>query len=212
MDQFLVSTPGSFSTKPPQWNEEYKNQFNRKFNRNIGSEAFSGIFRNAMFLQIDGVVRLCEKRFIHTWESAIDNVDFNHKFIPFESLETMLKADPQELPLATVSPLQKLQIILSWARGLLYDGPLDQEFIKKIHDLVSAHCPAKSGYRKDLLRFYVAFPDSYQLVVPASLYFDGCDVDKGKIIKLQNGISSYKNYTAFDVRSIIDLIIGIIDQ
>ena len=120
----------------------------------------------------------------------------------------MLQINPQ----ASISPIQKLRTILIWARGLLYEGKFDKEFIKRIHDLVRTHCPATSWgvCCEDLFKLSAEFPDSYQLVVPASLYSGKIDAKtKESILDLKAKYLPAK-YFGNDVRSIINQIAAIL--
>lgn len=115
-----------------------------------------------------------------------------------------------------IEATDKLKVILSWAGSFLYDGPLDQEIIKKIHSLVNLHVSGESCSLDQLNSFSVEFPDSYPIVVPTSLMFTitngiGIIEVKEKIFqakgKFSNGPTHY--YGSF-VHSQLDRILEIL--
>lgn len=107
-----------------------------------------------------------------------------------------------------------LKIILIWAKGLLFDGPLDREFLKQIHDLVKNRVSFESISRSVLLKLSLEFPDSYQLVVPMSSVLESFDLSilsNIRSILLLKTASFYRG-SKEELNTLIDKVVGILES
>ena len=104
-------------------------------------------------------------RFPEIWKSVVSQDHFNHEYLSTENLDGLLQTcDP-------LSALEKLRIILVWAKGLTWDYNRNQ-----LHRIVSKYINPTSDPTKSLnLTVAIAlsdeFPEILDIVVPPSLSF-----------------------------------------
>ncbi|TPX59391.1 hypothetical protein SpCBS45565_g07738 [Spizellomyces sp. 'palustris'] len=116
------------------------------------------MLRNADFLQIDDILKLCYNSFWNEWKTIIKNPSFKHSTIPVTHLEKILDINNG------LSSIEKAEVMLEWANAPNFR---DQESIYK---LVRKHCTDATWTAWAVDNLAHRFKDTvYQIIPPDAL-------------------------------------------